>query len=343
MSVKVQKLSCDLYELFGESSEFIDHANAFLKAQHTRNLTACTIRAYAFDLLVLYRWMSTTGKRLEQLEESTLLDFIRFQKEQNASPRSINRRLNTAYALYLFITGKRMRRGIGAVVPAPYYRGAGKDRYLGLHQREGNQRRPLSVKVPQTLIKPLVPPQVKMFLRSCKRFRDLAIVYLMLLCGLRSREVLALEINDLCFESTDKPSIRVRGKGNKQRLVPMAITLIQTVTSYLKFERPKKCGTQRLFVVLQGPNRKQAMTVAGLRNLFRQRQLNPKLHNANPHRFRHTFALDLARAGTPLPILQKLMGHTDWKITMNYINLSLSDIATEYERAMQVIAKQYQK
>ena len=87
------------------------------------------------------------------------------------------------------------------------------------------------------------------------------------------------------------------------------------------------------------------MTPAGLRSLFRyRRQRHPgRLANANAHRFRHTFGTDMARAGVRLPILQRLMGHADAKTTLQYIHLSMADIAAEYDRAIRTIATKYEQ
>lgn len=85
------------------------------------------------------------------------------------------------------------------------------------------------------------------------------------------------------------------------------------------------------------------MTTSGLRSLFRHRRESRKdVHNANAHRFRHTFGADMARAGVRLPILQRMMGHASPTTTLQYINLSMADIAEQYTRAMQVISKRYE-
>jgi integrase len=85
------------------------------------------------------------------------------------------------------------------------------------------------------------------------------------------------------------------------------------------------------------------MTLAGLRSLFRNRhQRQARLQNANPHRFRHTYGTDMARAGVGMPVLQQLMGHTDFETTLRYINLSLEDIAEEFQRASARVRERYQ-
>ena len=83
------------------------------------------------------------------------------------------------------------------------------------------------------------------------------------------------------------------------------------------------------------------MTSSGLRSLFRYRRRDEEIENANPHRLRHTFGTDMARAGVRLHILQKMMGHEDSKTTLIYINLSMADIAAEFQRAAKEIHNRY--
>jgi integrase len=200
-------------------------------------------------------------------------------------------------------------------------------------------RRKLRVKTPRRLVEPLTADQVRHFLGRLRRYRDLAIVQLLLFCGLRSDEVLRLELDDLLF---DEQRVRVRGKGDRERVVPLSDSLAVLLRDYVRFERPTCCRTGHVFVVLQGRRRGQSMTAAGLRSLFRRRRRRPELAHANPHRFRHTFGADMARAGVRLPMRQKMMGHVAPSTTLQYINLSLEDLAAEYRRAVAEIKKRYE-
>lgn len=314
-------------------------ANRFLDAVRARGLSPRTERAYAFDLLYLYRWLSSTQRRLQDLHSADLLDFITEQQRAGAAPRSINRRLTTVRLLFRFSTDRELDQGPGILRPAAHYKGPGRDHDLGLHQL---RRRACKVRVkePRLLIEPLTPNQVRSFLRSLSRYRDLAIVHLMLLCGLRSREVLELEISDIIW---DERRLHVRGKGQRDRVLPLTDVLSRVLESYTKFERPTRTAEKRLFLVLQGPRRGRPMTPAGLRNLFRHRRRRPSLAAANAHRFRHTFGTDMARAGVRLPILQRMMGHADMKTTLQYIELSLVDVADEYRRAISSIEGRYKR
>ena len=153
----------------------------------------------------------------------------------------------------------------------------------------------------------------------------------MLLDGLRSCEVLALQLDDLQLADAQ---MRVLGKGNKQRLLPLPQEIIEALQNYLCMERPIT-HSRSVFVCLKGRHRGQPMTSAGLRSLFRHHRAGSQVPEANPHRFRHTFGADMVRAGISLPALQQLMGHSQIGTTMLYVQLAPKDVWSEYTRAIE--------
>jgi integrase len=188
----------------------------------------------------------------------------------------------------------------------------------------------LRVKTSKRNIVPLSVDEVARFWSSFRTSRDLAIVGLMLLEGLRSQEVLALNRDDVL---RSEAQIRVRGKGNKVRFLPLAPEAVQLLDHYLRLERPNP-SSAALFVSLKGPARGSRMTPAGLRSLFRHHRQTTGVTLANPHRFRHTFASDMLRAGVSLPALMQLMGHADIQTTLIYIQVTPLEIYQQYARAV---------
>lgn len=326
------------YRLVDARRRPIAQANRFLAAVAVRGLSPATVRAYGFDLVVLYRWLDESRHSLASLSGDKLLQYAGAQRLVGAQPTTINRRLTTARLLYRFVTGREIDAGRGAIAPAPYYRGRGRDRQLGLHALPRQRRLKLRVKVPHRVVEPLSGTEVRQFLRTLRRYRDLAIVHLMLLCGLRSAEVLQLELGDVLVE---EEQLRIRGKGNRERVLPLPKVVARSIADYVRWERPAGGASPRLFVILQGPRRGAPMTLAGLRSLFRHRRRDHAIARANPHRFRHTFGADMARSGVRLPILQRMMGHADGATTLGYIRLSMADIADEYRRAVEELQRRY--
>jgi integrase len=105
--------------------------------------------------------------------------------------------------------------------------------------------------VPSALITPLTAAEIKKFFLGIRKYRDTAIVTLMIFCGLRSCEVLGLSKNDVDLIDNQ---IRVRGKGGKERMLPIPASVRQALQRYLDYERPA-ADHGRCFVVLKGPRR----------------------------------------------------------------------------------------
>jgi integrase len=141
----------------------------------------------------------------------------------------------------------------------------------------------LKVKVPARVIVPLQTEQVARFWRSFRTARDLSLVALMLLSGLRSREVLELKLEDLLFREAQ---VRVHGKGSRVRLMPLPPETIRILQCWLRTERPLT-NAPEVFVSVKGKARGCPMTPAGLRSLFRHHRATSGVPQANPHRFRH--------------------------------------------------------
>ena len=133
----------------------------------------------------------------------------------------------------------------------------------------------------------------------------------------------------------DQDQIRVRGKGGKDRILPLAPEVHSSLSRYLRHERPHNTTQDVLFVVLKGPLRGRPMRPSGLRSVFRHHRKRSSVARANPHRFRHTFAADMIRSGMSVPALMRLMGHSRIEMTLRYVNLSAEDIRDEFLAALQ--------
>jgi len=318
--------SASPYRLVYDQDREVAWANDFLDAQRMRGLSLCSLRAYAYDLLHLAKWFSVTSTRLSKLNQSALLDYIRFQLDHNPKPaaQTVNYRLSVVYCLYRFYYGREIplrsrTSGRSYTRASPF--GYGRTRRV---------MRGLRVQIPRRVVIPLSPEEVFQFWSSFRTFRDLSIVALMLFSGLRSREALQLELEDLRFAQAE---IRVHGKGNRERLLPLPQETIEVLHNYLRIERPLT-NSSLIFISLKGPHRGRPLTPAGLRSLFRHHRRQTSIVKANPHRFRHTFGADMVRAGISLPALMRLMGHGHIQTTMLYVHLSPQDVWLEFQRAI---------
>jgi integrase/recombinase XerD len=328
------------YRLHGEHN-LVEPGNAFLQDIETRGLSPYTVRSYGFDLVIFIRWLIAKKISFEKIDYSWLTQFMMDEKLREVGPKSINRRLITIQTFYRYCYDKLVPRGPRSTTPAPHYGGQGKDRIVGAIDLSRPSALKLRVKEPQAMIVPLAPSQVRALIEAFLRYRDLAIFQLMLFCGLRSCEVLSLKIGDIGFFERQ---IRVRGKGNKERMLPLPNRVAETLEKYHRLERPSASSNTHFFLVLQGKRQGHSMTPAGIRSLFRyRRQKDKELESANPHRVRHTFGSAMAREKVPLPVLQRLMGHHHPRVTLGYIYLSMGDIAEEFQRASENIQKRYEQ
>src|SRR5881397_3671985 len=260
--------------------------NRYLEREYVRRLANTTLRTYAHNLLHFVRWWESVHHTSDMVEgdltESTLLEYVRFQSSQQPrpSPSTINDRVAVA---------ERAIRNEFPDAPCQIARGFHQAFLRRMPMGLGRPRVLMSrlrVKAPKRNIVPLSVEEVARFWSSFRTARDLAIVGLMLLQGLRSAEVLGLNEDDVLLSEAQ---LRVRGKGNKFRFLPLAPETVQLLDHYRRLERPHP-GTAALFVSLKGPARGARMTLAGLRSLFRYHRQRTGIQLANLHRFRHTFA-----------------------------------------------------
>lgn len=315
------------WRIFDGASE-IAWINDFLDAQHIRNLSPRSIRAYAYDLLNFARWWCGAKRwSIPELRESHLLDYVRHQLESTPqpTPQTINHRLTVVRSLYRFHYGREIPR-MGVAVQAIH-----KTRNPLGYGRSGCRVVGLRLKQPRRVVVPLSCDEVSRFWSSLRTYRDLSIVALMLFNGLRSHEILGLRLEQLRLAEA---TVRVQGKGNKQRVLPLWHDTIQTLRLYLDHERPVALSPH-VFLSLKGPRRGNPMSAAGLRSVFRHHRKITNTPLANAHRFRHTFGADMVRSGVSLPALMHLMGHSHIQTTMLYVRLSPQDVWEEYRRAVQ--------
>src|SRR6266851_6538206 len=315
------------YRLLDAENHEIAWVNDFLDAQHVRQLSPRSLRAYAYDLLHFARWFQSQRQTLSAITESTLVDYVRTQLNQQPrpTPQTVNHRLTVIRCLYRFHHGQEISAG-QSHFQRPYTTRCP----VGYGRPHRTMAFGLRLKQPRRVIQPFSAEQVAKFWASFRTFRDLAVVGLMLLDGLRSCEILAIQLEDLRLADA---LLHVLGKGKKQRTLPLPAEIMEVLPSYLRLERPLT-NSPYLFVSLKGRRRGQPITPAGLRSLFRHHRLRSEVPAANPHRFRHTFGADMVRAGISLPALQQLMGHSQIHTTMLYVQLAPNDVWSEYTRAV---------
>ena len=324
--------------------------NDYLSHLTDRNYSPQTVRAYGFDLLAFCRWLAGEQVGLSGVTTDVLLRFLAACRQARVPGRpgpnvvslsgqrldryaaaTVNHRLIAISGLFAF----RSMRDPDAANPVPKGQearraAAGERNGLLAHAvRRPKMRSALRVREPRRLPRALPREQAGELLASFRTWRDRAIAGLMLYCGLRSGEVLTLNVTDADIGGR---WVQVSGKGGRERRVPLDADVASVIQVYLLAERPETAST-RLFVVAKGPNRGQPMTAAGLRRIFRYHREIAGVPGGNPHALRHTFGTALAEAGVDLAVMQSLLGHVHVDTTARYIHLAPAHVKAEFDAA----------
>jgi len=327
----------------------LELVNDYLGYLADRGYSERTERAYAFDLLHFARWLTSEQLAVEAVMTDALLRYLTFcrtavlpgrpggnvvaikaGRSVGYAPATINRRLAAISGLF----GYRCMRDPTAANPVPAGRqaraatGSQRSGLLG-HLAKPKARSGLRVREPRRLPRGLDRAEITDLLGSFRTHRDRAIAGLMLFSGLRSAEVLGLAVRDV---DIGRGWVRVVGKGDKERRVPLDRDVTGVIQTYLLAERPDTdCPT--LFVVAKGAHRGQPLTPAGLRTIFRYHRARAGVPAGHPHSLRHSFGTALAEAGVDLAVIQALLGPDHVDSSAAYIHLAPTHVRASYDAA----------
>lgn len=163
-----------------------------------------------------------------------------------------------------------------------------------------------------------------------KEIRDAAMLEVLYSCGLRVSELTSLRIRDLFF---GEGYIRVTGKGDKQRLVPISSTARERIHRYLEVRRSARAGEETLFLNNRGSSLTRVMIFTILREAARRAGIEKKI---SPHTFRHSFATHLLEGGASIRQVQELLGHESILTTESYTHLDDSHLRQTVEEHLPI-------
>jgi integrase/recombinase XerD len=296
-----------------------------------------TVLATAFDLKVFFT--AAGGKDPAAVTVTDVLEFIAGQRrprrganviriddgEAGMSARTIRRRLSSLSGFY----GYLQARGLVQASPVPSGPLSRSPRDRG---RGG--RVPL-IRTPRTLPRVLNPAEVTALLAALRTSRDTAMVHAMLFGGLRRCEVLGLRLADVHL--ADRRLFIADGKGGHQRIVPVSGQFFTALAAYLDRERPREPATDKVFVVLKGPNRGRPLSAAGADEILKGARGRAGIAHLTCHMLRHTCLTRLREAGMALEAVQAQAGHRSIESTRTYLHMAGSWLADEYARAVDAI------
>ena len=259
------------------------------------SLSEATRKAYAGDLRGFADWLEARGLEVEDVDVRALVDYAsELGRARNGlAPATVARRLAAVRSFLRFTLGPE-RVPDAALAP----------------------------KLPRRLPEAPKPAEVDELLDGVDGggplgLRNRALVELVYSAGLRSAEAVALDLGDVDFE---QELVRVRGKGGKDRVVPLGEEAAHLLARYLREARPELAsGANDAFFLSARGRRLDTSTL---------RRLLP-----HPHRLRHSFATHLLEGGADLRTIQELLGHSSLSTTQVYSHVSAKRLRKVYDRS----------
>lgn len=263
-------------------------------------LSANTLAAYRADLAGFCAWLDQTGgPALGQAQRQHLLDYLALRARAGARPRSTARLLSSLRRFYRFLVREGcMEHDPSARIDAPK---------LG---------RPLPKSLTEADVEALLAaPDVE----TAEGLRDRTMLELLYASGLRVSELVGLRVSQINLRQA---VVRVVGKGNKERLVPLGEEAGDWLERYVRDGRPQ-FAPARNSEFLFPTRRSDAMTRQTFWYLIKRHARNGGvLKPLSPHTLRHAFATHLLNHGADLRVVQLLLGHSDLSTTQIYTHVA---------------------
>jgi len=267
-----------------------------------KNYSQHTILNYRLDLEDFAKFLGELA--LEKIDYLTLRKYLAVLKERNLGNRSVGRRLSCLRSFFRFLT----REGYLKTNPILSLSSPKQDKHLPLFLTEGEVTK---------LIESVFP-------KDERSLRDRAILETFYSTGIRISELVGLSTEDIDFIGG---IIKVRGKGKKERIVPIGDTAVRIIRNYL--EKRKK-QSEALFLNKNG----KRITTRGVRGIVEKylRIVGMK-QGVSPHTLRHSFATHLLNRGADLRSIQELLGHVNLSTTQIYTHLTTERLKSVYDKA----------
>ena len=275
-------------------NEFIN----FLKLE--RSLSSNSIEAYRNDIKKFIQYLETKGLSLlpHQIESDHLQNFIHWINELGISPRSQSRVISGIKSFYKYLL---------------------IENYIQKDPTELLETPKIGRELPKVLSVDEIDKLIQAIdLSQAEGQRNKAIIETIYSCGLRVSELINLKISNLYF---DEGFIRIIGKGNKERLIPISQKAIKEINLY--FEDRNKLSVKSghediLFLNRRGKQLTRVMVFTIIKRLSEKAGLSKDI---SPHTLRHSFATHLIEGGADLRAIQEMLGHESIITTEIYTHL----------------------
>ncbi|WP_345828860.1 site-specific tyrosine recombinase XerD [Erwinia sp. HDF1-3R] len=265
-----------------------------------RNLAENTVASYRLDLMSLVGWAAHHNTQLLRVDAADLQQFLAERLEGGYKASSSARLLSAMRRLFQYLYREKLREDDpSALLSSP--------------------------KLPQRLPKDLSEAQIDRLLQAPSveqpiELRDKAMLELLYATGLRVTELVSLTLNNV---SLRQGVVRVIGKGDKERLVPLGEEAVHWLEQYIEYGRPWLLNGQTLDVLFPS-NRAQQMTRQTFWHRIKHYATLAGIdsNKLSPHVLRHAFATHLLNHGADLRVVQMLLGHSDLSTTQIYTHVA---------------------
>ena len=263
-----------------------------------------TIRNYEYDLRIFFETLNK--KTTNDLKSGDIQEFIRIQTQNMLSIPTILRRISSTKNLYLFLEKERL---ISFQIDS-------------LEKPKGAKKLPVCISIEEVealLEQPdLTKPEGQ---------RDRAMLEVMYSSGLRISELLNLRMNQINF---DRGMVKIVGKGNKERIVPIGDYALEYLNKYINDGRRKnpKRNSDYLFLNRYGEPVSRVYFFLQVKKYAQQAGIKVEI---SPHTLRHCFATHMLENGAELRAVQEMLGHANIATTQIYTNISSKRILSAYD------------
>ncbi|MGM3175516.1 site-specific tyrosine recombinase XerD [Dickeya lacustris] len=275
-----------------------------------RNLAENTLSSYRNDLYAMAQWLSHHGSGVLQANSLDLQGFLAERVEGGYKASSSARLLSAMRRLFQYLYREKQRTDDPSASLA-------------------------SPKLAQRLPKDLTEAQVDALLAAPAidqpiELRDKAMLELLYATGLRVSELVGLSMSDV---SLRQGVVRVVGKGNKERLVPLGEEAVYWLEQYLQYSRPWLLNGHTLDVMFPS-NRARPMTRQTFWHRIKHYATLASIdsNKLSPHVLRHAFATHLLNHGADLRVVQMLLGHSDLSTTQIYTHVATERLKTLHQQ-----------
>ena len=282
--------------------DFLNHL------RNERNASPHTERSYSSDLEQFFEFLG--DKDPADIDHRVIREFMAHLMKNKIGKTSIARKLSAIRAFYKFLN----RRGIVQINPA---------RMVSTPRREKRLPAVLTADDAQRLME---APGQKSAGNPPAELRDRAVLETLYSAGIRASELIGMNREDI---DRHDGLIRIRGKGRKERIVPIGRRAQEAIDAYLA----GKSGGGDTTAVFTNPSGKRLTARTVQRILENYRKKLGLTQKASPHTLRHSFATHMLESGADLRAIQELLGHASLSTTQRYTHVNLDALMETYDKA----------